>query len=535
MPHACPTANGSQLAEQLDKLRRLAAEDTVAGANGVGTAVLGEAAEVRVNEAGLGLGAGTWTGAGLERALWLQAYGGWDGGDHTGRADSRAMCVDSTTTTSSSSSSSGGGATEQTGTSQAVSYEYDEAAPYMTDLSAVLAGVSDWLQEWMGVRLVPWQPAGEWAGAVGTVEAVDAMIADLRRAHGGWSGYGCVEEEALAALRGAVERKPWRYAVVRVVVEGEEGAGEEGEEEGEAGAGVTGGLDSSSSGGGGGGEGEAGVGLGIRRWLLFDAQGGYGTRYILPPVAPTRGTTASVGQAGAQAAAAAAAATGGIGNSTAPASAPAVVAVAVGLQASLWATNWEARGACPNTPHHQQRHQQQHQQQCGTDAVSTASPTSSLPQPVPSPPSAASSPCPPPDPGPWLTRGSAFALWELLHETGHALHFALGAAPTPPPPPPTHLPDTHPPQLLPPGSHARNHQHRHQHHYNNNGHPQPYHAFLPSCLPLELVELPSSLLERGAADPRVIGTVLGRCRWVEVILAQKGSVNNGHTCCWWCW
>lgn len=247
------------------------------------------------------------------------------------------------------------------------------------------------------------------------------------------------------------------------------------------------------------------MGPGIRRWLIFDAEGGYGTRFILPPVVPTRGTLASLRPAEMGAAAAAAAAGAHGGSSTASASAaPAVVAVAVGLQASLWASNKAAR-----------RGKKKQQQQCCSDTNPTSSPTSSQPRPSPYPPcSSFSSSFPVPDPGPRLTRGSAFALWELLHETGHALHFALGAAPPPQPPPPlppppTNLPDSHPAQLQPPGPLASNHQH-HSH-----WHSQPYHAFLPSCLPLELVELPSSLLERGAADPWVVGTVLARCRWVS--------------------
>ncbi|GFR49838.1 hypothetical protein Agub_g11779, partial [Astrephomene gubernaculifera] len=85
-------------------------------------------------------------------------------------------------------------------------------------------------------------------------------------------------------------------------------------------------------------------------------------------------------------------------------------------------------------------------------------------------------------------------LWELMHELGHGLHFLLAAAP------PTAAAagacldaestgaGTAPTPKL------------------------PYNAFLPHNLPLELVELPSSFLERAAGEAGVVQVLLSGCR-----------------------
>ncbi|KAG2499646.1 hypothetical protein HYH03_002585 [Edaphochlamys debaryana] len=299
----------------------------------------------------------------------------------------------------------------------------DPAAPYLTDLAAVMAGVSDWLEAALGLRLVC--PAagdvareavaadrGSSGGVAGQDEAVpadvEAMVRDLERSYGSGSyTAGALPPhvaDALAALREAAAAEPGRFLAFRL---------------------------EPHSGAGGGGDG--GAAEEVRppvRWVLLERGGGYGARYVLPP--PPKSPSG----------------TGG----------PPAVAVVVGLQAE-WAPAGAGAGAAG-----------------GHGAPSSAA---------------------------LLSRGSEQALWEVLHELGHALHFLLASPPSPSPPGARVRP-AGPLEPAPLGTGI-----------GEEGEPGPVsyaHAHLPYQLPLELVELPSSLLERGAADEGALGLVLGRCR-----------------------
>ncbi|KXZ50224.1 hypothetical protein GPECTOR_17g861 [Gonium pectorale] len=411
----------------------------------------------------------------------------------------------------------------------------DPASPYLTDLAALLSGASDWLGSFMGVTLhrparparhhrskvpdprdaatldygaspqgsaggssldpecgvsAPAGPSDGVASALDDVAGVPYDVATMLRSlaaaelsaaatsvEGAEGGAGCgagavaaaaaggegtsSRGAALAALRDAASLEPGRFLALRVVLEGEVEEEAEGEEEEEQ-EGVRrrcerrDGQNGGERHGRGGGRGVAGLVGGACaaaspvRWLLIDRSGGYGTRYLLPP-APVAVSGERPGLSGER-------------------QGPPqhrVVAVAVGLQSS------SAAGGL----------------------VTGAGQSS-------------------------LTHGSAFLLWELLHELGHALHFLLAAAP-----PPSSVVATASnasaavlpavaaatrkegagatPRQPPPSSSSSD---------GGGGGAGCYYALLPYQLPLELVELPSSLLERAAADEDVLAWLLARCR-----------------------
>ncbi|GIL81807.1 hypothetical protein Vretimale_1409 [Volvox reticuliferus] len=135
--------------------------------------------------------------------------------------------------------------------------------------------------------------------------------------------------------------------------------------------------------------------------------------------------------------------------------------------------------------------------------------------------------------GPMLTRASEFMVWELLHELGHALHFLLAAAP-PSSPPVEHSrleavltaatsdvqaeAATPPPLIQPKVSNCSSgigqKYSAHRHTKAQKVYRRLSHAVLPYQLPLELVELPSSVLERAAAEAEVLEVILSHCRHV---------------------
>ncbi|GLI69883.1 hypothetical protein VaNZ11_014600, partial [Volvox africanus] len=391
----------------------------------------------------------------------------------------------------------------------------DPAAPYLTNLDLLIAGVADWLADFLGLGL---SRPGDGGGTNGTTawrrddvvggddktaaldDGDDTLSCNARSGGDGESAsvpydvevmlselrllYAQVEEGnacsadtnaanattaanatagkrldrydlALEAVREAAAAEPHRFLAYRLHVEGEAG------------------FRASTNAPQSMWESETKV-PGLKsvapiRWLLIDASGGFGARYLLSPL----------GTAG-----------GPVGGG--------VAAVVVGLQSGGVAG----------------------------------------------------------DGGPLLTRGSEFMVWELLHELGHALHFLLAAAP--PSSPPVELSrlesvvtvgtsdvqavaaataaadalagecsrrraEAYPGETsakTPPPSQPKAPQQR-------NGNGQDYsahwaqqvfrrlnHALLPYQLPLELVELPSSVLERAAAEAEVLEVIMSYCRHV---------------------
>eukprot|EP00198_Chlamydomonas_reinhardtii_P012295 XP_001701632.1 predicted protein [Chlamydomonas reinhardtii] len=373
----------------------------------------------------------------------------------------------------------------------------DPVSAYLTDPAALLAGVSDWLGGFMGVRLV--RPGGS-SGAGPRAEGGGEGAGGGGEGAGGAGASSCGHRDAaLSTLAAAAAREPGRFLAYRLVVEEEE---EEGREEGqEAGREVGGNRSEDKM------DGCVPAGEPVRRWLLIDLYGGGGTRYVLPPVAPPLSGPA---------AAAAAGSTHG-GNSAQPAA----VAVLVGLQGGAGAASSSSSSSSGGGPGvggagiAQVRGGPGGRE--GTEAVGL------------------------------LARGSEFAVWELMHELGHALHFLLAAAPPPPPPPSQTA-----------GGEEQGHEAVHASNCATAGQragvdmgvaaagerrrdepqapapaaggspgPSPGPSGsgaaglcgslwrLPYLLPLELVELPACLMERAAAEPGVAAVLLAHCRDAE--------------------
>ncbi|KAG2425955.1 hypothetical protein HXX76_013328 [Chlamydomonas incerta] len=395
--------------------------------------------------------------------------------------------------------------------------DHDPVAPYLSDPAALLSGVSDWLQGFMGVRLLrpggphphpasrdaqpqpqpqlhapdcheattaAAYPAGDGDGdGVGAGEApppadVAALLDDLRPGLRGAGNSGAAaadgssscghREAALAALAAAAGREPGRFLAYRLELEGE------GEREGRE---VLGGEEGQGAGAerGDGWDGHGAGGVEVRRWLLIDLHGDGGTRYLLPPVAPPLGGPAA--------------------NSSNDA--PQAVAVLVGLQGAAGAaSSTSSSSAAPGLESARAPGGRE-----GTDAVGL------------------------------LARGSEFAVWELMHELGHAIHFLLAAAPPPlqpqlqPAPQPRAGEHSKAPRVaqclaaaelagtgdVVSGESARDAPPAPA---VNSAAPGVVWGVwgLPYLLPLELVELPSCLLERAAAEPDVAVVLLSHCR-----------------------
>ncbi|KAG2435013.1 hypothetical protein HYH02_012011 [Chlamydomonas schloesseri] len=425
----------------------------------------------------------------------------------------------------------------------------DPVAPYLSDPAALLRGVSDWLRDFMGVRLL--RPAGPGPGvrrgagaepepepgteldaapaAVAACPAADtemgdaappadvaALLDDLRQAlrgdagggGGGGGSSGCVghREAALASLAAAAAREPGRFLAYRLeVVEEEEGRVDEGRQRGPGVEGQRGAVPQDR----GSAEGAADSGSAVRRWLLIDLYGGGGTRYVLPPLPPPLGALPSAP---------------GSSEHTRTRRPPAAVAVLVGLQGGAGAASSSTTASSTTAS------------STTTSSNTTSSnTTSSNTTSGPNNGTAAAN-------GGWgfqaagggregteavglLARGSEFAVWELMHELGHALHFLLAAAPPPPPPPPPPQQQQQQQPLPAPalsnnnsssssssssGSPSRSGPSRTGPSSSSPWPPDPW--ALPYRLPLEALELPACLLERGAAEPRVAAVLLAHCR-----------------------
>ncbi|GIL43732.1 hypothetical protein Vafri_1374, partial [Volvox africanus] len=418
------------------------------------------------------------------------------------------------------------GMDSDTGDAAAAAWFLDPAAPYLTSLELLIAGVADWLADFLGVGLsrpgggdgangmTAWRRNDVVGGGDKTPaldDGDDALSCNARSGGHGESAavpydvevmlselrllYARVEEAntcsgdttaatatatatagqrlnrhdlALAAVREAAAAEPHRFLAYRLHVEGEAGFRAITNAPRSMRESETEEVPGSNS-------------VAPVRWLLIDASGGFGARYLLSPL----------GSAG-----------GSVGGG--------VAAVVVGLQ---------SRGGAG-------------------------------------------------DGGPLLTRGSEFMVWELLHELGHALHFLLAAAP-PSPRPAEHsrlesvvavgtsdvqavaavdaLADecsrrraeaypSEPSAKTSPPSQPKAPQHRngsgqeYSAHMAQQGFRRLSHAVLPYQLPLELIELPSSVLERAAAQEEVLEVILSYCRHVNTGQRATAGVCRALAC-----
>ncbi|GLC46332.1 hypothetical protein PLESTM_001858900 [Pleodorina starrii] len=473
----------------------------------------------------------------FEHLLRAQAWGHWGSDCSVGAM--RAETVGSTTVGSETAAGGGGAPCSE---SDGALFP-DPAAPYLTDLADVMAGVSDWLADFLGVELRrPGAGGGgggsddgdrrrdgdcgdgnvSGGGGIGTPTAtvpydVSVMLDELSRYYAGagdGSGDGgggacfqqlplCHRRLALEAVREAAVREPRRFLAYRLLVEGEVEAGEEPP----TGAGATPSESSrpplpppptghvgtacttspvAATSVGSAAAAAAATATATAppvRWLLLDLWGGFGTRYLLPPLGDDSGPSGGGGEDGEGTGAARLleGCGGGVGGDAGTCRVAgstgrgAVAAVVVGLQSGGGGGGGAGSGM------------------------------------------------------PLMVRGSEFVVWELLHELGHAVHFLLAAAPPSPPPPEARstaaaaaasgvatpataaAPGQESGKATPPsgggGGDAVRAVHR-------QGLRPLRHSLLPYQLPLELVELPSSLLERAAAEPEVMEAVMSRCRHV---------------------